>query len=163
MATAPTPTALATQAELELHVTPNALARYLDDDGDGEADARPTEQILLRASQEAKAHLLPAFSTDQIEGLAAADPAIRGAVLDIAADLMARRRPALLTADGKTPYTGWRDQAEAYLKSVAKGEARSAAEESAGLNQNLAVTVNIDPVDFSFARTADRKTGRGGF
>lgn len=155
--------ALITKARLELRVGAQTLARFLDDDGDGNADADPTEEVLLESSQIARGILLSGFTLAQIDTLAEADLAVRGAICDIACDLMARRRLHLLNDDGKTPYSGFRDRAEALLKRVAAGDQRSAGEEEAGANATIAVTTSLSPVSHIFRASKANPTGPGGF
>ena len=155
--------ALITQAEFERRVGPRSVATYLDDDGDGVADADRVTEVLEEASAIVVGILLGSFSTAQVTNLAANDYALRGAVSDVAADLMARRRPELLSADGTTPYTSWRKSAEAVLERIARAERRAGAEATQGTNKNLRGRVNIDPPQFTFAASKGNSQGPGGY
>lgn len=157
--------ALATQADWELLVGSQNLAQMLDDDGDGVADAATVTAILEYASRIAEGLLLGAFgSASVIATLVAADVALKLSVCEIASDLAARRRPAFLSADGKTPYTGWRDRAEATLREVANAHRRSVGEATAGANQTILTQTNLaDRSEFTFAAVDGNEPGPGGF
>lgn len=157
--------ALITLAQLERRFGPLTVARYLDDDGDEEAEQSVAEEVLLEATQVAEGLMKPGFSLAQMEVMVENDLAFRGLMLDIAADIMARRRPELLDKDGGTPYLGIRNLAEKRLKEIARAEARLIGEESAGSNQKLACTTNINRRTYPlvFQPTNEDPTGPGGF
>lgn len=161
-------TNLITQADLERRVGARTVAQFLSDDGGQAPDPTLVNEVLDEASRRAEGLLLPAFSLESVVKLALDDVAVRGDICDIAADLMSRRRPALLADDGTTPYSKWRKDAEEHLKLVAKNELRLAGERGpSGAGVNRAITIankpNIDPPQFVFAGTKDRPGGTGGF
>ena len=156
--------ALISQADLEKRFGPQTIATYLDDDGNDVAEADRVTEVLEEASDIAAGILLGSFSTAQITLLAANDYAVRGAVADIAADLMARRRPELLTSDGTTPYTAIRRTAELVLERHAKLEGRFVGEAvAAGSNQNIRAQPNRVPYPAVFVSSKDDPIGPGGF
>lgn len=156
---------LITLAQMERRFGPQTVSRYMDDDGDDEAESTVEEDVRLEATQVAEGLLKPGFSLAQMEEMAKTDLAFLGLMLDIAADIMARRRPENLDKDGNTPYTGIRNKAEQRLKEIAKAAARLIAEEDAGSNQKLAVRANINRRTYPlvFQPTNEDPTGPGGF
>lgn len=161
MATGP----LITLAQLERRFGPTTVARYLDDTGDEEAEQSVEEEIRTEATQTALGLLKPGFSREQVAAMVETDFALRGLILDIAADVMARRRSEFLDGDGKTPYSGIRDAAETRLKEIADAEARLDGEQDAGSNQKLAVRTNIDRQTYPlvFPPSSSDPRGPGGF
>jgi predicted aconitase len=156
-------TALFTQVDLERRIGPQTLAQYTDDNRDKIADASIVTEILEEASDICRGILRGSFSDAQIATLAANDFAVRGALCDIGADLSARRRPALLSADGSTPYTTWRRNAEQTLERIAKLQRRAAGETLAGVNRNIRARPNRDPYPAIFVGTKANPRGPGGF
>jgi len=154
---------LITQAQLELRVGAQTVARYCCDTGADVADVTIVTEVLDEAEDIGAGLLLPGFSDAQIVLLAANGPAVRGALLAIAADLMARRRPALLDAEGRTPYSGWRKSAEQVLQRAGQAQTRLRAESAAGNNQLISVSTNRTPPQLIFAGTKANPRGPGGF
>lgn len=157
--------ALITLAQLERRFGPATVARYLDDTGDEEAEQSVEEEVRQEATQVAEGLLKPAFTLEQMKAMVEIDFAFRGLMLDIAADVMARRRPENLDKDGNTPYTGVRNAAETRLKEIAKAEARLIAEETTGPNRKLQARTNIDRTTYplTFPPSSNDPVGPGGF
>jgi hypothetical protein len=108
---------------------------------------------------------LPAFSVAELTNMADADFAFRGYILDIAADIMARRRSEAINEKGETPFTAIRKLAEEKLEKIADAKRRMAGEESAGLNRKLSIRTNIDRSvnPLIFQPTKNNPGGSGGF
>lgn len=154
---------LITQADIEQRIGAAELVRLLDDDGDGVADSGNVTWALTAASAIAKGILYRAFSSEtKIEALVAADPGVLNDVVEIAVGLAGTRRPQLLGADGRSPYSHWRKDAEARLDRVASAKTRAIGEATAGLNET--VYSNVSPTRTPlFAATKLNPTGPGGF
>ena len=152
-----------TQAQLELRVGAGTVALYCCDDGTGVASSTVLAEILGEAEDEGSGLLGPGFTNAQVVLLLQNDLAVRGAFLDIAADLMSRRRPALVDGEGRTPYSAWRKRAEAVLERAGQAQVRFKGEAQAGQNAGVfGVSSNVDPPAFTFLSTTD-KPGGGGF
>ena len=154
---------LITQAQLELRRGVKTVAQYCCDTGAAVANPTIVNEILEEAEDIGAGLLLPGFSDAQVVLLAANGPAVRGALLDIAADLMARRRPALLAPDGSSPYSKDRKAAEGVLERAGQAQRRLRAEKVAGPNQLIGNSVNRDPPPLIFSGNKAEPWGRGGF
>lgn len=155
---------LITQADIENRISPRELVALADDDGDGEADASKITQAIQVASDAGYAALLGAFSSNaRVKTLVQNDAAAKNDVVEIAVGWLGTRRPHMMAADGKTPYSSWRSDAEKRLKQLKDAEIRSPGEETAGANSTLATSVNRDPPDFMFVGTRQNPRGKGGF
>jgi hypothetical protein len=158
--------ALITQAELERKIGPQNLAQLTSDDGSDVADATIVDEIIEEASDRAIGLLWSGFPAEQrIIDLVTADRAVKGAILDIAAELAGMRRSVLQTAEGKTPYSGWAARGEKRLAEVASGKRRARGEAEVGKNDRLGTRVNqaSPPRRTVFASTSDDPVGPGGF
>ena len=159
-------TTLITQAMLERRVGTKTVAQYCNDTGATVADATIVGEILDEAVDVSVGLLGPGFTPAQVDLLAANDAGVRGAMLDIAADLMGHRRPALIGPDGKSPWGGWRTKAEDVLERAGQAQRRLKGEfvtGGAGPNALAHVTTSLDPPALQFAPTRDSPRGTGGF
>lgn len=156
---------LFTQQDLERHIGPTEVAQLLDDDGDGVADAANVAQVIDVASDMAVGLLRGGFSEAQILDLAANDWAVKEAVLDIAAGLCGKRRKEFGGASGEYPYKGRRDEGIQTLKDIAAAKRRAKGEATAGINQRIGTTVNVnrDEAPLVFTPTKKNPVGPGGF
>lgn len=154
---------LITQADLEQRIGPANLAKMLDDDGDGIADPANVTWVLTTASRIAEGILRIAFKSQaQIKAIVDADDAIKNDIVEIGIGLSGGRRPGFLGADGKTPYSGWREAAEKRLKEVAEAKRRAIGEDTGGTNERLKSEVRpgTEPV---YGVTSTNPKGFGGF
>ena len=154
---------LITQAQLELRRGVKTVAQYCNDIGGATADATIMDEVLSEAEDIGAGLLLPGFTDAQVVLLAANGPAVRGALLDIAADLMARRRPALLLPDGSSPFAKDRKLAEGVLERAGQAQRRLRAEKTAGTNKLIGNSTNLDPHELIFSGNAASPYGKGGF
>ena len=159
------PDQLVTLSQLERRFGPSTVSRYLDDDGDDTSEQTVAEEVLTEASQVAQGICLPAFSNGELENMADVDLAFRGYILDIAADIMARRRVEAINEKGETPYSGIRKLAEEKLEKIADAKRRMAGEEQAGINRKVSIRTNIDrnAHPLVFPPTKNNPGGSGGF
>lgn len=157
--------ALITLGQMERRFGPETVTRYFDDTGNEEAEQPVEEEVRIEATQIAEGILKGGFNLEQMKAMAAIDFAFRGLMLDIAADVMARRRSENLDKDGNTPYTGIRNAAEKRLKEIAEVKVRLIAEETTGANQKLTARTNIDRTTFpfTFPPSSSDPNGPGGF
>jgi hypothetical protein len=157
------PATLVTQAQLELRVGVHTVARYCCDDGSDVANPAIVDEVLSEAEDEGIGLLGAGFTPDQIVQLATDDASVRGAFLDIAADLMGRRRPSFLDAEGRSPFSQWRKRAEDVLERAGQAQRRFKGESTAGRNRLLGASTNRQPHAPIFVGTKDNPTGSGGF
>ena len=92
---------LVDQAALEDRVGSRVLARLLDDDGDGAADANLVQWCLVTASDEAYGLLRTGFASDeQIRNVVDTDAGLRNAIVELAIGLTGSRKPSMVAAAG---------------------------------------------------------------
>lgn len=155
---------LISQAELERYIGAQTLARLLNDTGDDTPNAQLLEDVIQGGTDEAYGILRVAFPSDaQIFTLVQNDRSAKNAVLDIAVGLAGQRRPGLLSDDGRTPYSGFRDRGVRTLERIAAGKRRSVGETQAGVNPTIRARTNQPDKKPVFASTKDDPTGPGGF
>lgn len=155
--------AVITKAELERRIGPQILAELTSDDGSGTADNTIVDAVLDEASDRGIGILWSGFpSEQQIIDLVAADAGVKGAFLDIAAELVGMRRAALQGQEGTTPYSGWAKRAEQRLAEVASGKRRAKGEGTVGKNARLGVRYRPERSTV-FAATKDDPKGPGGY
>jgi len=154
---------IVTQRMIELRFGSKTFRDMLDDDRTGQADPERVEEVLNEATDTVMGILMSGFTLAQVRDLAAVDSALRGMCCDVAIGIAGRRRPGLLSPDGKTPYTTIQERAERKLMDIAAGKRRIAGEELAGRNAKIGVRVNRDPARHVFAASKGNPTGPGGF
>lgn len=152
-----------TQQMLELRFGVRTVAQYCNDEGGATADATIVAEVLEEAEDEGIGLLGPGYTVEMAEQLAAADASVRGAFLEIAADVMGRRRVALLDAEGRSPFSGLRKRAEAVLTRVGKAQQRAKGEETAGRNRLVKTRTNRKPSPLIMGGTSGNTRGSGGF
>ncbi len=163
--------AAATIADLERRLTPRVVVDLLDDDGDGVADAAVVADVLGEALAITHGILKSGYVDDDVRTvLIEGDPAVKGALLDIAASI-AGRRPSALGGAGPGnpggPYSTWRKEAEAVLERMASAERRIRAEDTAtGAARNAHVSAGatrVPAADFVFGGSGGSSRNPGGF
>lgn len=159
-------TYLITKAEIERRIGAGTLAELTNDQGGLTADDTVVDEAREEASDRAMGILWRAFPSEaQIVNLAAADRAVKGAVIQICCGILGQRRAGLQSPEGKTPWAGWEAAGEKVLKEIADGKRRAKGEAAAGQNETLKTRINqpSPPRTTIFASTKDDPVGPGGF
>lgn len=155
------------QSELELHIGVQTVAQLATDDGGDTPSASVIAKVLQGASDAARGILRKGFTDDQVDDLVDAlvgdDQAVKDHILDIAAGLLGQRRPGLLSAEGKTPFSGFRSRGERALREIADAKRRAAGEAGAGNNRRLRARTNQPTKTPIFASTEADPVGPGGY
>ncbi len=156
-------TPLISQSDVEDIIGADRLRQLCSVDG-GDADETRVERLIQQASDRAAGKLLKAFSAAQIVDLAAADTALRGAIVDLFCGLAVRGRPEFVGPDGHGVYSEVERMALVALEDIAKAKDRLIAEEEVGQNPLVGNRLTrAAPPRFTFAATRRCPKGPGGF
>lgn len=158
---------LVDQRDLEIRVGADNVAKMCNDEGGTEPDPEILDALISRGSGLARTALRRAFpEPEQVAQLVASDDGVKVHVEDLVIGLMGDRRPGLLAADGKTPYSAFRARGMAALKAIADAELRPEGEETTGRNKLVETSMRParaqrEPVFLSTAKNPHGR--RGGF
>lgn len=156
-------TALIARADLNARFGAATVTRFADDIGDDSASDDNLDVVLEEATSIALGYLRRAWTTDQVSLLVTNDPAVKGALCDIAMGVLSRRRPEFIGPDGKSLYAAVQKAGEDRLDKMAKAELRPAGETTAGANPIVRTTTNRDTTIFTFQGTKANPKAPGGF
>lgn len=150
-------------AELRRTLGASTVARYFDDDGDGEADSEVVQTFIRRGTARADG-LLSTFRPEVLTALQDDDRFI-DLICWITLGLACQRRPEWMLPNGTFPYGLQKKEAEAELLSIAKGLDKFALEKN-GAGENEAAMGSHSSTEVEpplFAASAYYPRGRGGF
>jgi hypothetical protein len=150
-------------ADIEQRIGKRTAAQFLDDDGDGEADAAVVDTFVTEASAYADSLLGASFGIQVLQEHAQ-DPRFKGAVADIAIGLAAERRPEFMRADGKFPYAERFARGKETLHALGVGWERLGTEATYGPNPAAqGRSAARIPTHHVFATSRTNLKGSGGF
>jgi phage gp36-like protein len=111
-----------TQADLENAVGSVLVYRLLDDDGDGSIAAGVVTDIQTRADAIVNGYLSRVYTVSAIT--ASVPSIVKSLAVDVAVELMYRRRPESIDERGNTPWSERYREAMRLLREVGEGKFR---------------------------------------
>jgi len=156
--------ALVAIADLENRWGAVKVRQFLDDDGDGVADATPTAQVIADTEATVRGVLYQKGYSAELITAIENDAQLRRLAAEVAMGFAGERRPEWLNAEGNGPFEAFRKRALERLRLIAVGELRVAAEATVG-QQRTGLTAEVDTRDPTFlvAESATNRVGPGGF
>lgn len=149
-------------ADLEARFGAARVRQYLDDDGDGVADATVVTEVLADANGDVVSRLLRKGHSEAEIELLKGDPWVKRRACEIAIAYASERKPEWLNANGEGPFEAVRKRARADLKEWQMNEARIPTETDIAKRKNVGGDLARGP-GFVFAESDDNPTGSGGF